>query len=353
MDSVTQFALGSAVGAAAFGPKIGARRAVLLGGILGSLPDFDNFLPSSDSVEAFVTHRGWSHSLIVQAALTPLFAEPLARFIEPLRDHRLQTYLGVYLVFATHALLDAMTIYGTQLLWPLVKDPFGVGSIFIIDPIYTLPLLILTLWGLFRHDFTPRFETWLRRGLVASTAYLILTMPLQTVMKMRAADQLTTYGVEVRSANLLTIPAPFSVLYWKTVAVEDDRYVNLYSPLFGGETTAYGHPRRGDLIPALNGDPTFDSLSAFAKGYFSLGTDGDDVIYSDLRMGLTPNYAFRFRIARLDGGDTVAVEPQRVRGDRRQDGDLEWLLSGIGQDAAERPAERHRTIAPPGKVESN
>ena len=345
MDSLTQFALGAAVGAAALAPRIGPRRAVVIGGILGTLPDLDSFLPAADSVDAFVWHRGWSHSLIVQAVLTPVFAEPLARLLAALRDHRRQTYLAVYLIFATHALLDAMTIYGTRLLWPLVKEPFGVGSIFIIDPVYTLPLLGVTVWALFLRNWTPQFDSWLRRALVVSTAYLILTMPLQAIMKSRAPGQLAAYGVETRAGDLLTIPAPFSVLYWKTVVVEDDRYINLYAPLFGGETTAYAHPRQGDLVPALNGNGALERLASFAKGFFSIATLGDEVVYSDLRMGLTPNYAFRFRIAEVNGdGEPDPVPPERFRTERRQVGDLDWLLAGILQNPITRPAETGRAI---------
>src|SRR5690606_41671741 len=46
----------------------------------------------------------------------------------------------LWLVLATHPLLDAMTAYGTQLLWPLTPTPTAWSSLFIIDPFYTLPL---------------------------------------------------------------------------------------------------------------------------------------------------------------------------------------------------------------------
>ena len=44
------------------------------------------------------------------------------------------------LVFGTHVLLDCFTVYGTQALWPLPLPPVGWATIFIIDPLYTLPL---------------------------------------------------------------------------------------------------------------------------------------------------------------------------------------------------------------------
>ena len=73
MDSVTQFALGACVGAATLGPRIGMRKAALIGGLMGTVPDLDTFIPSADPVQSFTAHRGASHSLIIQALATPLF----------------------------------------------------------------------------------------------------------------------------------------------------------------------------------------------------------------------------------------------------------------------------------------
>ena len=43
MDSVTQFALGAAVGTAVLGRRIGLRRAALSGGLLGTMPEVLEF----------------------------------------------------------------------------------------------------------------------------------------------------------------------------------------------------------------------------------------------------------------------------------------------------------------------
>ncbi|MEP1933318.1 MAG: metal-dependent hydrolase, partial [Roseibium sp.] len=68
MDSLTQFTLGAAVSALCLGKVLGPRRAAILGGVLGTIPDLDVFLPFDDPVDAFVLHRGWTHSLFVHIA---------------------------------------------------------------------------------------------------------------------------------------------------------------------------------------------------------------------------------------------------------------------------------------------
>ena len=73
MDSLTQMALGAAIGAAIGGKKYG-RKSVLMGAIIGTIPDTDVFLfVNSDPVTAFTYHRGFSHSILFALFATPLF----------------------------------------------------------------------------------------------------------------------------------------------------------------------------------------------------------------------------------------------------------------------------------------
>ena len=64
MDSLTQLALGAAVGEAAMGRKVG-HRAILWGAIAGTLPDLDVFVPLGDVVRDFTYHRSASHSVTI------------------------------------------------------------------------------------------------------------------------------------------------------------------------------------------------------------------------------------------------------------------------------------------------
>jgi inner membrane protein len=346
MDSVTQFALGAVIGAVALGPKIGTRNAVIIGGVMGTLPDLDTFLPSDDPVSAFTSHRGATHSLIVHAIAAPLFAEPLVRLFKGLRDHRIFTYLAIYMIFATHALIDAATIYGTRLLYPLIDTPFGVGSIFIIDPLYSLPLVLITLWGLAISTYGGTFAKWAKRALVLTSAYMLLSIPLQQMAEAKALQVLEDRGIEPE--RVLTVAGPFSIFYWKTIAIDGNRYINLYSSTFGNKdaVTAYVHPRRADLIPCLASNQWFQDLSAFNKGIFSLTVDGTEVVMSDLRMGLSPNYVFSFAIAEAtEGGSRPLETPRRRSVTRRTDGDWDWLLAGIVGAPVTRPAEASVSVS--------
>lgn len=338
MDSLTQLVLGAGVGTAVLGRRLGPRRAALAGAALGTLPDLDVFWPFDDPVDAFVLHRSVTHSLVMQALATPVLAEAMLRLFRGLRGHRPLAWAAVYLCLSTHALLDAMTVYGTRLLWPLWPEPFGLGSMFIIDPLYTLPLLVAAAWALSVRAWTPHLSRVLTAALVLSTGYLGWSVAAQRLAEARAAAALTLAGVA--PDRTLATPTPFNTLFWRVIAVDGDRYLNLYVPLLGGADaiTAYAHPLGG--AGCLAGVGSADRLAAFAHGFVRI--EHEDAIWrvADLRMGLTPNYVFRFEVAEAAGGLPAVITPRRVRGERSAAGDIDWLLAGVQGGPSLRPAEQ-------------
>ena len=143
--------------------------------------DLDVLVPFADAVADFTYHRSFSHSLLVLAALTPLMVWLILRAHPQTRPERGRWALLVYAVFATHVLLDALTIYGTQILWPLDHTPFGLGSIFIIDPLYTLPLLVGLAAALALRHRPP--------GLRANAVGLLLSSHLITQRRISRKNQ--------------------------------------------------------------------------------------------------------------------------------------------------------------------
>ncbi len=344
MDSATQFVLGAAVGTAVLGRRMGVRKAALTGGLLGTLPDTDVFWPFDDPIDSFVLHRGVTHSIVVHAAVAPILGEGLVRLASSLRDSRIQTYLAVFLCLATHALVDAMTIYGTRLFWPIWPEPIGLGSIFIIDPAYTLPLLIVFVWALFLKSWTPRFGKALSVALILSTGYMAWTAVGQQIAKTRAQAQLAKAGVT--ADPMFVTPTPFNTLFWRAVAIDGPRYINLYLPLLGHEdaVTAYVHPRKPTSIACWSGNGVVETVTDFSKGFVRFDADEKGVILSDLRMGMTPQYVFRFVVAARQGTEFVDSPPRRLEPVRGAPGDREWLWAGVRGNRVIRPIEADAAV---------
>lgn len=339
MDSLTQFTLGAAVSALCLGKTLGPRKAAILGGILGTLPDLDVFLPFDNPVDSFVLHRGWTHSLFVHALAAPVIGEILVRSVKALKDHRAMVWWTVFLCLSTHAIIDAMTVYGTRLFLPFYSDPVGVGSIFIVDPFYTLPLLGVVIWALIRKNWSSRLGVGLKTALVVSTAYMGLGLALQANAQSRAKVIFANAGID--TSNVLAIVSPLSTV-WTVIGLEDDRFHNLYLSLFDDDQNAriYTHPRRPELVACLGDSDAFEKLKWFSRGYYRAELRRGKIIVSDLRMGLTPSYVFRFAIAEKNGETTTAIPPEVYRSAINTNRvDLSWLFERISGQPSVRKAE--------------
>lgn len=353
MDSVTQFALGAGIGLVVLGPRMGARKAILTGGILGSLPDADVLLSYPDPVASFVSHRGFSHSLFVHAALTPILGEGLHRIAASLRQDRGRAWLAVFLCLTTHALLDAFTVYGTRLFWPLWPDAIGLGSMFIIDPAYTLPLLAAVLCGLAIGGKGSGLRHMMLGALAVSSAYLGWSVIGQQVAEARASRYLADAGITPNP--IMATAAPFNTLFWRVIAIDGGRYFNIYVPLLGGEEaiSAYTHPRHPEVITCLGANNAIAVLDTFTDGFNRFIRHDDTIVMADLRMGLTPLYAFRFVLAEHGTSGLRPVPPRRIDDSRESEGDWEWLKAGILGNNVVRPAEAESVfIAPHNQIAS-
>ena len=144
MDSLSQAVLGASV-AGVCAPAGHRRRALAAGAMLGTLPDLDVLIDYGDAVRNFTYHRGFSHSLLVLAPFSVGLWLLLRRWWSPVRAAPLHWLAAISLALLTHPLLDAHTAYGTQLFWPLTTPPKMWATLFIIDPAYTLPLLVGTV----------------------------------------------------------------------------------------------------------------------------------------------------------------------------------------------------------------
>lgn len=307
MDSVSQLALGAAVGVAAMGRRVGVGRAALAGAVFGTLPDLDVLIDYGDPVSNMTEHRGDSHSLIYLSLLAPLCGWLLGR-LPGQREHGRSWALALWLVLATHVLLDTMTVYGTQLLRPFTDYPFGVGSIFIIDPLYTLPLLLGLAVALARRGTAGLGAN--RLGLWLSSLYLGWSLVAQWQVGLKVDRALAARGVEVE--RRLVTPTAFNTLLWRALVITPDGYLEGFYSLLDGqaepEFTAY---ERGQaLYPALAQNPHVARIAWFSKGFFRLSERDGWVVITDLRMGQEPRYSFNFVVAGSGEEDALARPEQ-------------------------------------------
>lgn len=337
MDSLTQFALGAAIGTATLGRRIGPRRAAITGGLMGTLPDLDVFLPFGGPIDSFVEHRGWTHSLFVHTLLAVPIGEGIRRLFRARAPDwpRWQVWGAVWLILTTHALLDWTTTYGTRILWPLSDTAYALSWIFIIDPLYTLPLLLVVLAALILGARWRGAARGAVIGLALSTAYLGWTGVSQAIGEAKVRQALTAGGVEAERITM--IPMPFNSLLWRGIALDGDRYINVYRSVFDERAAAalHPHPRNLAFGRALSGYLPPGRVERFSNGNFAYAREGDEILISDIRMGVTPAYVFTFRVGAMADGAIVPAPISRREPARDFTG-VEWLLHRILDEDAVR-----------------
>lgn len=290
MDPLTQGTLGAAL------PQTIAKRdqlglALLCGALGGLAPDLDVLIRSNSDPLLFLEyHRQFSHSL----AFIPLGAGLVALAIWLALGRRLawrpwQVYLFSLLGYSTHALLDACTTYGTMLLWPFSSERFAWNNVSIIDPLLTVPLLVLVILSRWRRRRWPAML-----GMTWVVAYLCLGLVLR--------DQAVAAGLELASSRghrpdtLEAKPSFANLVLWKTVyRYNGYYYVDAVNVL--GEALIY----EGDTVAALDLERDFpwlnrESIQAedverfrwFSNGYLAADPEHPDRII-DLRYSLLPN----------------------------------------------------------------
>jgi inner membrane protein len=137
----------------------------------------------------------------------------------------------------------------------------------------------------------------------------------------------------------LATPTPFNTLLWRVVALDGDRYLNVYVPLLGREAEVYAHRRLTGHDGCLAGLDAVARLAAFGRGFYRVDLEDKEVVVSDLRMGLTPNYVFRFAVAEVADDGLRPIPPRRRPVVRRAEGDWDWLLAGVAGHGGVRLAE--------------
>jgi inner membrane protein len=331
MDSLTQLVLGATVGVAVMGRATRPARAAAWGAVAGTLPDLDVLIDQGDPILDMVLHRAESHAFFWLTLFSLPFAWAVAR-LHGETDRWRHWWLALWLALVTHPMLDLLTVYGTQVLLPFTDQAWGLGSVFIIDPLVTLPWAIGL--GVALRAATPeRARRASLVGLSLGVAYLAWGAAVQQHVLSKARDSLRAAGLPAE--QVLATPTPFNTLLWRVVSVGDGQYHEGFHSLLDApgpirfDRFDQGRP----LTEALPGHDGLARIRAFSDGQWALRVEDGRLLLTDLRMGQEPHYVFRFVIGRLDtaGGAWQPVVPVESAGSRAPLGPaLSWLWRRMG-----------------------
>lgn len=305
MDPVTQGVLG--LSATQLVSKRRERMAAAALGVLsGMAADLDVLIKSSTDPLLFLEyHRHFTHALVfipVGALLCTWFARWI--FKKWFASNQLsfaRTYLFCFVGYATHALLDACTTYGTQLLWPFSDMRVAWNNVSVVDPLFTLPLIVLMVLTL---SLRSSRLAWL--GAVYVGCYLGLGVVQNHRASLVAQSLALNRGHQ--SVDISVKPSFANLIVWKSVYEYQGRYyVDAIRVLVGNKVYPGTSVAKLDLAQHFS---WLDSQSQqardverfrwFSNRHLSPDPDNPNRII-DIRYSLIPN--------RLDGMWGIVLSP--------------------------------------------
>ena len=287
MDPLSQGTVGTA-----FAQSIANKNNIIKIGIIGFLaglaPDLDVLIRSENDPILFLEyHRQFSHSLF----FIPFGSLIVALLIFPLFKKSMgfkTIYMASFLGYATHGLLDACTSYGTLLFWPFSNERITWNNISIIDPLFTIPVLILI--GI-------AIKTRKRIFSFFAIGWIIFYLSLGFIQYDRALSAVIKLA-ESRGhvAERITLKPSFgNLILWKSIyQYEETFYVDAIRTLQSTTWCLGENIRMFDYQRHL---PSLDKESQQAKDierfrWFSqdyLGYNKEKNLVTDIRYSMIPN----------------------------------------------------------------
>ena len=287
MDPLSQGTVGAAF-AQSTANKNNIVRIGIIGFFAGLAPDLDVLIRSENDPILFLEyHRQFSHSLF----FIPFGSLIVALLIFPLFKKSMSfktIYVASFLGYATHGLLDACTSYGTLLFWPFSNERVTWNNISIIDPLFTIPALILIGIAI---KTRKKIFSFFAIGWI--TLYLSLGF-VQYERASSAAIELAESRGHV--AERMTLKPSFgNLILWKSIYQhEEDFYVDairiVHSTTWclGENTKVFNYEYH---LPNLNKDSQqgrdIEKFRWFSQDY--LGYDKEKNLVTDIRYSMIPN----------------------------------------------------------------
>ncbi|MCH8485669.1 MAG: metal-dependent hydrolase [Candidatus Cyclonatronum sp.] len=338
MDSLTHILLGAAIGEAVLGRYAG-KKAMLWGAVAATAPDIDVLAGAFMSdLDKLIFHRGITHSLLFIIATSPLYGWLINRIH---RNHKhtanwQQWTLLVFLAQLTHTLLDSFTSYGTQLFLPFIPDAIALSTISVIDPLFTLPLLIGVSWLLIARTDHRRRLYISTAAIFLATAYLAFTVVNKTQVERAFHAAFKQQGYEAAKTDIK--PTLFNNLLWRGIAQlrGEDRYVVGYFSVIDGQQVIALEEVEGNhhLLAPYHGKSPVQRLRWVSEGFYKIEETETGFLFNDLRFGrvaefsdeVSSPYAFSYTLSRSETDTDFVVERIRLRVERGRESESFRLL---------------------------
>jgi len=274
----------------------------LIGFLSGLSPDIDIFIRSKEDPLLFLEfHRQFTHSLLfipVGGLMCSTFFYHL--FAKKYDFSFKETYIYSTIGYATHGIIDSFTTYGTQLLWPFTNDRFAWNTISVIDPLFTIPVIILCFFTLIKNNKIYSYY---------AIVWMLLYQSFGFIQKSRAENIINSYALKIghQIDTIEAKPSFGNIVVWKVIYSDDTNYYINAVKLGIGYVIYPGEmikklDIKNDLKWLDTDSQQFKDLERFrwfSNNYLGLAKSDNNIIY-DIRFSTIPNEVEGLWGVRLD-----------------------------------------------------
>lgn len=300
MDSITQAALGAAIGLATLGHKKEGKKAAILGAAVATIPDLDVvLLPFLDPLERLSMHRGFSHSILFSILGALLLAYLFSKWQWTKQYSFSKLLVFSWLALITHMLLDAFTPYGTLLYLPFSDTRVGFDSINIVDPFYTLPLIFGISLTLFykTNSVVSKWANWV--GIFLSSSYLALTLFVKSDINQKLAAEFKSQNIKI--TNILSEPVGIGSAHWYGLGrTLEGFYIGDYS-YFKTKAIRLTYFASNDSLLSKIDPHHAEIMKWFAKDFYHVVEQGDSLLFYNMQVDMQGLHLVGDRVAPTRG----------------------------------------------------
>lgn len=210
MDPITHAALGAACSQATLG-RYNKNIPWIVGALAAMAPDLDVLIRfKNNPMSTELWHRYFTHSFLF-IPLGGFLVFLMFLCIPQCRKHWKITLTAALIGYATHGLLDALTSYGTVLLWLFSSLRVSWDIISIVDPIFTIFLIVGIVWTMVLKD---------QRGVLLGLLCASLMLIFNTFQHHRAIRSVQDYAnqKQLNLKQIRAIPTLASSTNWRVIA---------------------------------------------------------------------------------------------------------------------------------------
>lgn len=348
MDPVTQGLFGASASMLSKrqnATKSETRYIYCAGFLSGLLADLDVVIRSkSDPLLMLEYHRAFTHALAfvpIGAAISFALLHLVFNRFKSYTLSKSQLFWSCLLGYASHAPLDALTNYGTSLFLPFSDQRVSLNLMAVVDPFFTLPLILISLWGLMSSKSRWHYALY---------AWMLIIFSFNFINKQEATALINKVASERghQVEMLLVKPTLLNGHLWRTVYRYNNRYyVDAVFALpfmgsrfyVGDNLEVYHHEAQfAHILPQTQAYKDFQRFSFFSDGLIGV-KDGHliDVRFSPFPQGTTPLWSVRARadmeqhveylVNRPTGKEERTILLKMILGQELTDPEQELLLS--------------------------